>query len=77
MPNFNFHIIASGSYNPIFFIKPYTRNKMIMRLYFLFFLPKIQIPNPNSLIIRSRIQILTIRMHTQRTYPIIVTYKCS
>ena len=77
MPDFHFHVIASGCYHSVLFIEPDGGNKVLMCvLNFLFLFSKVQVPYSNRLVIRGRIQIFAIGMDGQTADPVVVACKC-
>ena len=72
MPYFDSHIVTSWTHNPIFGIELHHRNEMLVSLYLLLLLARLQIPNPYSFIVGARVQVFSRWVYTKTSHPVIM-----
>jgi hypothetical protein len=73
VPDLNFHVIASARNDSILAIEPHCGNEVFMGvLYFLFFFSEVQVPDPDGLIVRGRVEVLAVGVDGQAADPVVV-----
>lgn len=56
----------------VLLVKFYCRDEVLVGFNSLLFLPEVQVPNPDRLVVRCRVQVLPCRVHRQPLHPVIV-----
>lgn len=72
MPKFDDHIVAGRRHHSVLGVELHRRNEVLMRLNLLLLLPKVQVPHPNALVVRTRVQVLPRHVQRKRTHPVVV-----
>ena len=73
MPYFQDHVVAGRRDNSIFSIELHTGDEVFMSFYLFLLFAKVQVPNPNSLIVWWAIQIFSTWVQRETSDPVIMT----
>lgn len=73
LPDFECHVVSSRGQQSVFVAELYCRHKVVMGIEFLLFFAEVEVPDPDGLVIRGRVEVLPCRMESKTAYPVVVS----